>query len=53
VRELIDAFAKVGIELVPVGLFDYQSPRVRRMNAFSRFLWGYPVYIGTKTNAAT
>ena len=53
VHELIDAFAKVGIELVPVGLFDYQSPRISRMNAFSRFLWGYPVYIGTKINATT
>jgi SAM-dependent methyltransferase len=47
--ELIDAFARVGIELAPVGSFDYQGPRIRDMNIFKRFLWGYPVYMGTKT----
>jgi hypothetical protein len=46
--ELIKAFRTEGLSLLPVGFITHNGPRPSRVGFFSRFLWGYPVYIGTK-----
>jgi hypothetical protein len=48
-RELIQAFNNVDIELAAVARMDKSGPRETSVRFLSRFLWGYPIYIGVKS----
>jgi SAM-dependent methyltransferase len=46
--DLIRAFGECKIELIPVGQFDGHGSVTSRGRFFRKWLWGYPIYIGTK-----